>query len=238
MSIYSNALILGCLACTSLLAGSFNVSPVRVELSARQPSASIAVRNVTDEPSVVQVSALRWTPKGNGEEYRDTDDILLNPPIFSLAPGQVQYVRLGLRRPSATAVEVSYRLVLEEVPPPAKAGFSGVTPLLQIRIPAFVAPAGKTAPELNWSFNGSEAKWKLTVSNRGNIHVQIKRLILTGESHDGGGAQRTSEMNVYVLSGGTHEWDLDTHAFAAGPVSLSALTDHGEIHVQLEKDVP
>jgi len=45
-------------------AGSFSVSPVRLALSAKQPVASVTVRNDGSEPSVVPVSRGRFEISG------------------------------------------------------------------------------------------------------------------------------------------------------------------------------
>ena len=44
-----------------LWAGTFQVNPVRVELTAQQKSAALTVQNNGDEPVVVQLQTVDWT---------------------------------------------------------------------------------------------------------------------------------------------------------------------------------
>jgi len=188
-------------------AGSFNVKPVRIELSAREPQTSISVTNLSDDRATIQVHAVVWTPQGIGEAYADTNDILLNPPIISLAPGQMQFLRLGLRRANTGLLETSYRLIFEELPPPPKPGFKGLTTVLRISIPVFALPREQAAPDLAWRVSrADENHMKLLVENRGNLHVQIKgvRFRANPETEP----DHLEDTNVYVLPGGRHEWNI------------------------------
>src|SRR5438309_668171 len=74
-------------------AGSFSLSPVRVELSAARPSMVIQISNLGDETITLQTQLLAWGFDGNHDTYRETDDVVLNPPIFRLEPHQKQMVR-------------------------------------------------------------------------------------------------------------------------------------------------
>ena len=99
---------------THLLAATFGINPVRVDLSTIRPSAVIQIENMSDERVLLQAHAVTWSFAGATDQYAVTDDILLNPPIFGLEPHQKQFVRLGLRRVNESAVERTYRLILEK----------------------------------------------------------------------------------------------------------------------------
>src|SRR5690242_12258323 len=120
MSMRALSKLLGLLAlaggCSMLWAGSYTVMPIRIELSARRLQTTVEVANRGDEATTIQAHIVSWSAAGVEELLSDNDDILLNPPIFTLAPGRQQFVRLGLRRPKPSEVEITYRLILEEVP--------------------------------------------------------------------------------------------------------------------------
>jgi fimbrial chaperone protein len=219
----------------SLWAGVFKVEPFRIEFAASRPRASVAVTNLGDGVATIQVQVLRWTAKGAGEDYAETDDILINPPIFTLAAGQTQYLRLGLREPRAGLAEISYRLILEELPPPRKPNSNEITTLLRISVPIFVKPAAKTVPELAWRLvpDGAGAV-KLSVENRGKVHVQFKRMGLTTETQPQ--PDRFETVGIYLLPGGRQEWAIrDERLVRSSHILVKAQTDRGELGVTVFK---
>ena len=53
----------------------------------------------------IQAHIVAWSAKGAEEVLTDNDDILLNPPIFTVAVGHTQFLRLGLRHPQPDTAE-------------------------------------------------------------------------------------------------------------------------------------
>src|SRR5882724_7309698 len=113
-------------------AGSYTVKPVRIELSARQLRTTIQIQNSGEEPAMIQAHVVAWNANGAEEVLSGNDEILLNPSIFTVAAGRQQFLRLGLRHPQPDTKEVTYRLILEEVPRAPKPGFRGINTLLRI----------------------------------------------------------------------------------------------------------
>jgi fimbrial chaperone protein len=219
----------------SLWAGSFKVSPVRIELSARRPHTTVAVTNLGEENTTIQVQVLRWMAKGSGEAYAETGDILLNPPIFTLAPGRSQHMRLGLREPKTGPQEIGYRLILEEVPRPMKPGVTGVATFLRISVPVFVPPTSKAAPDLAWRLTAQDGKLKLSVENRGPVHVQFKRMGLATREHPE--PDRMENVAKYVLPGGSREWTIrDERLLREAVILVKTETDQGDFSVSVPKD--
>ena len=72
----------------SIEAGSYAVKPVRIELSSRQLRTTIQVENLGVEPVTVQAHVVAWTANGGEEVQTENDEILLNPPIFSVKIGR------------------------------------------------------------------------------------------------------------------------------------------------------
>ena len=90
--------------CLSLLAasaqaGSFQVNPVRLSLSAAQSTTAFTVTNQSEQQLVVQLRVMAWSQHDGQDVYTDTHDVLVTPPIFQLEPGRTQTVRAGLRQP-------------------------------------------------------------------------------------------------------------------------------------------
>jgi fimbrial chaperone protein len=220
----------------SVQAGSYTVKPVRIELSARQLRTTIQIQNLGEEPATIQAHVVAWNANGAEELLSDNDEILLNPPIFTVAAGHPQFLRLGLRHPQPDTREGTYRLILEEVPRVPKPGFNGINTLLRISVPIFVNPR-ISSPQLAWTLQRtSDQELLLSVQNRGNAHVQIRKLAVTaGAASEPGFEQGTA---TYVLQNARKEWVITGQLVGAGKLRLQAQTDHGEIREDLVPDRP
>jgi fimbrial chaperone protein len=221
----------------SLQAGSYTVKPVRIELSARQLRTTIQILNLGEEPATIQAHVVAWNANGAEEILSDNDEILLNPPIFNVAAGHPQFLRLGLRHPQPDTREGTYRLILEEVPRAPKLGFNGIITLLKISVPIFVNPR-VPLPQLLWMVQRtSDQELLLSVQNRGNAHVQIRKLAVTArEASEPGFVQGTA---TYVLQNARKEWVIHNGRLAAaGRLLVEAQTDNGEIREDVVPDRP
>ncbi|PKO60650.1 MAG: molecular chaperone, partial [Betaproteobacteria bacterium HGW-Betaproteobacteria-17] len=134
------------LCALSAQAGSLSVMPVVVALSDHKVREAITVTNQGDERVTTHVDVVSWTQSDGKDVFAPTTDVLLNPGVFTLEPGQVQVLRLGWRGKVPLDTERTYRILLREVPPAAPAQRSpGALPsqvrvLLELRIPIYVAP--------------------------------------------------------------------------------------------------
>jgi fimbrial chaperone protein len=208
-------------------AGSFSVNPVRVDLSAKQPVASVTVRNDGAEPTVVQLELLGWAQADNNDVYDSTSELLATPPLFTVPPGGSRVVRVGLRRRPDPLHELTYRLYLQEVPPPLDADFRGMRMTLRVGVPVFVAANSQTKPELTWSTVAEPGgKIKLGLVNSGSEHVKIADLELTTDSggNHSSGVQRVA---TYVLPGQKREWlvQMDGPVPTGSKIRIKAHTD-------------
>jgi fimbrial chaperone protein len=213
------------------------VTPVRVELSTRQLRSTLQVQNLGDDPITIQAHIAAWNAKGPEEILSNNDDILLNPPIFTVPVGHTQYLRLGLRHLPHGVTEGTYRLILEQVPRPPKPDFTGINTLLRISVPIFVKPR-MPAPQLAWTLERtSDQDMRLAVENRGNAHVQIRRFAVTlGGSDPASFAQDTA---TYVLPNARKEWLIHSGILAAaGKLLLLGQTDNGDLHEDLVPSRP
>jgi fimbrial chaperone protein len=218
-------------------AGSYTVKPVRIELSARQFRTTIQIQNLGEEPATIQAHVVAWNANGAEEVLSDNDEILLNPPIFTVAAGRPQFLRLGLRHPLPDTREGTYRLILEEVPRAPKPAFNGIITLLKISVPIFVNPR-VSSPQLAWTLQRtSDQELLLSVQNRGNAHVQIRKLAVTArEASEPGFVQGTA---TYVLQNAHKEWVIrNGQLAAAGKLLVEAQTDSGEIREDMVPDRP
>src|SRR5579859_5756728 len=95
--VLASLISLGCLLAPKVEAASLEISPVMVTLAPGQTAATIEVQNRGDSPAAVQARAYSWTQAGDEDALTPTHDIILSPPIFTVAEGTSQTVRLLLR---------------------------------------------------------------------------------------------------------------------------------------------
>lgn len=194
-------------------AGTYQVSPVRIELPHVAGSALVEVRNTGPDALRFQVTAFAWTQSPDGQmELGPTKDVIFYPSLFSLAPGQ----RRGLRvaAPGSPAqVERTYRLVIEELPPLRAAAKGSGALQLQIRtrnvLPIFVAP-GQPAAAMHIEGRGvSNGRYRVDVVNTGNVRFMLRKALVTGRAADGAVLFERDLVGWYVLSGGHRRFELD-----------------------------
>jgi len=214
-------------------AGSFTVNPVRVTLSPTQRVAAISVSNHGAEASVIQLETSRWTQQDGKDSLAPSNEILATPPIFTLAPGASQIVRVGLRRAPDAQHELTYRLVLREVPPPQPIA-QGLRVALAISMPVFVVSAHPSFSNLAWrAVRLADGRIQLEATNTGSAHVQIGSLELS--SPPSASPIVRQSVATYVLPGNTRSWTFKTTAgVAAGSIlQLRATTDSGDLQAKV-----
>ena len=212
----------------------FTVSPVRIQVSSARPNAVFQVTNRDDQPVTLQAHVVTWSFDGQKEVYADSDEVVLNPPIATLPPHQTQFIRLGLRHRVEGPKEQTYRLIIEEVPPPPRPDFSGVQMVLKVSVPLFANPKAATAPRLTWqAVRTNDARVRLMASNGGNAHVQIKSLEVT--SADSPDTYLKGAAPVYLLPTQQREWLIDDkRTMTTRRIKILAVTDAGVLHEMVE----
>ena len=217
------ALLLALLPATGRSA-SVTVSPVLLEFGRDQRALTTTVRNAGDRPMQVQVRLFRWSNGPEGETYTETRDIGFSPPMFSLAAGEQQIVRLMLRTPAPPEREGAYRLIIDQLP---ESGATGVQMPVRMVLPVFVPPQGGGAGRLAWTATGEGDHVVLTARNDGARRVKLFDMARTE-----GGASRTVQAGLagYVLAGETRSW-----RWARPPgttsIQLTARTESGPLAV-------
>ncbi|NDD91153.1 molecular chaperone [bacterium] len=208
--------------------GNFDVSPIRVRLDESTPAAALTLRNAGESPVVIHAEVMKWKIP---EKYSPTREILVNPPIFTIPPQGSQVIRVGLSKPTFASDELAYRLYLQEVLPPPKAGSSGLRTALRLGVPIFIPPK-IIRPDLQWRATRSkEGDVQIEALNRGNIHVQLIELELSIP----GNPTMSRKVRKYLLPGEKSRWNVGGSArWNPGNLKLKARTDGGEVHATLE----
>lgn len=165
----------------SVLAGNWRVVPVRVDLDRSTRSSTIRVANSGEQPVRFQISAMEWSQTADGEDrYAETGELLVFPRLATIAAGQDQILRIGLKRP-ALDNEKAYRVFIEEIPQAKSPEGVGVAVAVRFGVPVFVAPLQTTVKahlaEVTQQPGGTLA---FTIRNEGNVNLRLHRLMLSG----------------------------------------------------------
>lgn len=210
----------------SVLAGTFTISPLRVDFGGTTRTAALTVRNDDTVPVVVQADALAWSQESGQDDLAPSRDLLVSPVVFTLAPGGSQLVRVALRREVDASRELAYRLTLQEVPQAASPGFTGLQVALRLSVPVFVAPRSPAEPQLAWSATRSATgAVTVTVRNQGAAHARLQGFAL--KTADGGATLVEQPALAYVLPGASRRWSFDDDATRATAVSGALLAGSG-----------
>ena len=226
------ALLMGLGMAGAAQAGAFQISPLRLTLSGAAPIAVMTVHNGGPQASVMQLNVTAWSQTATGDEYQPTTEVLVTPPIFSIAPGATQIVRVGLRRQPDARRELAYRLFLQEVPPADKE--SAIKVVLRFGIPIFLAPAGPAPlPLLEWHIvAASGGALRIEALNRGDAHVQMAGFAVSA----GAGRAPLGEYRGtdYLLPEQTRQWTvkIDQAQPPGTLLNIIGRTDAGAFHAQ------
>jgi len=219
-------------------AGSFSISPIRLDLSPAARTAALTVRN-DEREALVQAEVVLWEQVDGQDRLTPTRDLLVSPAVFTLAPNGSQLVRVALRNLTADAAhERSYRLILQEVPPSADPGFSGLQVALRLSVPVFVAHGGATGPALAWSAAASGEGLVVTAHNSGDVHARVHGFSVAPA--EGDTSPLIQPVATYILPGQWHRWTLDqsqgdvVSAANWRRLRLKVTTDDGESETELD----
>lgn len=185
-----------------LALASIDVSPVRIDLSDGHDKDVVRISNREDSAKSYQVEVVAWSQTDERREvYSPTESLLAVPPIFTLEPGDVQIVRIGMLDEADAGVERAYRMFITELASPQseESVGSGVRMRLQIGIPVFVAP--KALPTSTLDYVDSlqiEEQLFLHFQNNGNTHVKITEIQFASPRLD---EKVITPVAFYVLPG-------------------------------------
>jgi fimbrial chaperone protein len=184
------------------------------------------------------VQALAWSQPGGKDAYDETRAFIVSPPIFTMAPGGAQIVRIALRGQPAADVEQSYRLMFREVPAPEeKATDQALFHIaLNMDIPMYVAPAqGVATPLGDFGFDaGAGGPPRLRIANKGNGNLRLTELAVRQ------GQEKLAGEDIYVvLPGATRYITLPPGQFRPGvPLRVEAQSNAGRIDVAVPVAAP
>jgi fimbrial chaperone protein len=224
-------------------AADISVLPVGLSLSARQDRQAITVTNQGKESVTMQVDTVAWTQVDGEDKYAPTQDLLVNPPLFSILPGRSQILRVGLSRPPGGEREVAYRLFLREVPPSLGAigsrenGDNGkVRVLLELRLPVYVAPTKVVRAQQWHARRNVDGGIAVDVVNTGNVHLVVGELKLrAADAAPDAPPLALTKTSTAVFPGQSRRWEVrPEQPLTSQRIVLEVATDRGPQNVVLD----
>ena len=210
----------------ALHAQAITVNPVTISMTPGQMASTLTITNQSDNDATYQVRVFSWNQSSNLDELLPTNDLLVSPPIGTIAKNASQVVRIVLKAPPKNR-EATYRILLDQLPPPAAPGT--VRFALRLSIPIFAEPLARTNPHLDWTVERTDSDIYLVATNsEGTKHEKIRNIALTAAS--GIALQIDDNQSPYILAGATRRWHLLENAgssIAGTVLRLSALGDSG-----------
>lgn len=180
------------------------VLPVNIQLAAEQKATFVTVLNRGASTTSIQVRGFAWNQDEGQDELIASDDLLVSPPMATIPPGGKQVVRLVLRHPEERS-EGTYRIIIDQIPPPATPGFVRV--VLRLSIPVFIEPDQRAAPRLQFQLTREGNETFLVAHNDGLVHQVLRDIDLVTDA----GTRLKTDTNAspYILAGATRRWHVD-----------------------------
>lgn len=199
--------------------------PVDPTIAAGQTATALWVENRGNQPVTLQVRSLGWSQAGNEDQYARQDEVVTSPPIANVAPGQRQLIRILRRDAGTTPAEHSYRLLIDELPPPvdpSKPNVASAQLAVQMRysIPLFTYDGEVAAmPTLRARLVVIDGKRYAEIANLGQRHARLINLRIQNGARD---FTVNAGLLGYVLGGSTMRWPVPDGAPISGTIVVNA----------------
>jgi fimbrial chaperone protein len=218
---------------TGMAAGAqaLSVLPVNIFFTPGQRATSLTVTNQGKSETAIQIRAFAWNQPDGNDKLTASDEVVASPPLATMAPGATQVVRLILRQ-SPQGREATYRILLDQIPPPAEPGV--VHMVLRLSIPIFAQPEIRSFADVQFHLERDAGQIYLVGFNAGNLHESIRDIALT--TSDGRKLKEDSNTSPYILAGATRRWHIaaqDSLPLSSDYLQLTAHANAGAIDEQV-----
>lgn len=195
----------------SSLAASLQVAPISVAFSPQEKAKEIWLTNTSERPIRAQTRVLIWSQVAGQDQVNTTRDLVASPSITEIKAGEQQLIRIIRIAPQNTAVEQTYRLLIDELPSSGQADAqTGLQLLLQYSIPVFIKPTDSIAMrngltllnQVNFQYQAHQ----LIVKNNAKSHIRISEL--TYINPNGERLPLINGLVGYALAGQSMRWDI------------------------------
>jgi fimbrial chaperone protein len=222
------------LPCPKANAGALQISTTTLDVPAAQAATSLIVQNAGREPVDVQIRVLRWSQSSGTEQLVESQDVVASPPFATIEPGRSYTIRIVRSRAEPIQKELSYRLLIDEIPRNSTVTGLGVNFAVRYSIPVFFGGSHREPPALRLSATASPDRVNIVATNLGTKRVRLADITLVGP----GDTKLVSQSGLlgYVLAGATMSWTFPTrlHGRTGDTIAISAKSDSGPINARIQ----
>ncbi|WP_440453231.1 fimbrial biogenesis chaperone [Psychrobacter sp. ASPA161_9] len=192
------------------MASGLQVSPISLNLQARENASGLTLSNSSDEAINAQVRVYQWSQDETGDQLTPSRGLLASPPMIKLNSSDKQLVRIIRAKAPPQGMEASYRILVNELPSKSPDQKAGLQFAISYSLPVFVQPVGtvKTSPQLQWHYSLQPDGEQITlrVHNSGNGHAKLIGLSVVDTA--GTSVNIHQGLLGYVLPDATMNWTL------------------------------
>jgi fimbrial chaperone protein len=194
---HAAALLFATAMATPCAGGVFSVTPVRIFMTPKDRAVAVTLTNEGEQAVALQAELNVWSQSPDGTDVlMPTEDLVLSPPIIKLAPKVRQVVRLASLKPADASRQLTYRLIVREIPEAANPGKNIQVPVaLALSMPVFITPA-PAQRQVTCSASGGGGNWQATCKNEGSAYAQIREAVLKRDA-----VEARFEGGAYILPG-------------------------------------
>ena len=180
-------------------AANFSVTPVRIYMKPQDRAVAVTITNEGDAPVLLQADVYTWSQKADGtDETALTEDLILSPPIIKLAAKGRQVVRLARLKPADASRQLTYRMILREVPEATSAKDKiQVAIALALSMPVFITPAPAKRELTCDAAPGAAGTLNVACANKGSAYAQVREILVK----EGERVLGRFEGGAYILPG-------------------------------------
>ena len=208
-------------------AGSLQIMPVNIEVPAPGAASKVTLTNADSEAANIQIRLFKWIQMDGKDELVETRDVVASPPAVKLGASKKAVIRVVRVNKAPVSSEESYRLVIDEIPPPPKPGQAGVGFTVRHSLPVFFT-AAKAGTVLGWKASIKSGQIILTGSNTGDRRIRLGGLQVV--ANGGKSISFGAGLSGYVLGQSSRVWIAKAKSIAPGTtVKIVAQGDNGPI---------
>jgi len=223
---YAAAIVVACPS----FAGSMQVSPINIEMGQGISTTTENLENKGTTVITAQVRVFKWMQKDGKESLTPTTDVIASPPALKIQPGAKATVRIVRLSKEAIKGEESYRLIIDDIPPPPDKPGDAVTFAVRHAIPVFFqAPGIKT--QLTWSATMHGEELELTANNAGDLHSRLAQFTVSSNDRP---VAVLNGLAGYVMGHDASHWKFKVKGVQTGTtLSLKASSNDGPINTSI-----
>lgn len=208
-------------------AGVFSVTPVRIYMTPRDRAVAVTITNEANEPVVLQADVYEWKQTAEGEDQLvPSEDLILAPPIIKLSAKARQVVRLARLQPPDASRQLTYRLILRELPEAGPSKGINVPIALALSMPVFITPPVAKHRTTCTATRDERASLAVMCSNNGTAYAQVREVEVRQQD---GQSVAHFEGGAYILPGARKRLPLKNgNSIPAGALQLVVTFDDGD----------